>query len=202
MDSIHWVNVDLAGGVAQGVVGGVGITLTVGSNGLIDFYETNSTEFNASAFTPPLPVAEFIEFTGSPANPRYTLTFSQPVCDLTLHLYSLGSILTFSTTNITKVSGDSLLTVSNNVVTGDLYDTTGHDANGTIFWLGPTLPCGSPLIILRTTMALTFNFCSIPLRSPFSRPPLPTAASFNSPLLTSYGLTKSKPLPYCPPPIG
>jgi len=123
MDSIHWVNVDLAGGVARGVVAGVGLTFTAGANGLTDYYVTNSAVFNASYFTPPLLSAEFIEFAGKSASPTYTLTFDQPVCDLTIHLASLGSILTFDTTNITKVSGEALFTVSNNVVTGDLYNT-------------------------------------------------------------------------------
>lgn len=87
--------------------------------------------FNTPNFTPPLPASDMIEFQGSP-NGAYTLAFGAPTHDPVLHLYSLGSTLTFPPgTQISRLSGESTFTVSGNQVIG-VPNTATSDADGTI----------------------------------------------------------------------
>ena len=67
----------------------------------------------------------------------YSIAFDQPVKDPVLHLQSLASTLTFADVPINKLSGESVLSVSGNIVSGVIDDSKDPvDANGTIQLIG------------------------------------------------------------------
>lgn len=128
----EWSMIDTGAEVAQGSLDGVGIAFS-GSDidqGVID---NSFTGFNSSLFTPPIENSDFVGFRGAPATYRYELAFSEAIQNPILHFYSLASTLTFSTSSITRLSGDPDFTVSGDSVSGVLNDSpSGYDANGTI----------------------------------------------------------------------
>ena len=119
---------------AEGVLGGVRVTLTSNSSEFPLAVAKSLTVFNQNLFSPPLETADVAYIVGLPAPAAsYTLAFSAPVKNPVLHLSSLASVLTFDATNLTKLSGDAVFTVSESVVTGSYNDSpVGYDANGSV----------------------------------------------------------------------
>jgi len=127
-----WSLVDIVTNVADGELGGVKVSFS-GSNIDQGITVNSFTGFNSLLFTPPLVNSDFVGFRGAPAGYNYVLTFSAPVEDPIFHFYSLASNLTFSTSHITRLSGDLDFIVDGNVLSGILNDNpNGYDANGTI----------------------------------------------------------------------
>jgi len=127
-----WSLVDIVTNVADGELGGVKVSFS-GSNIDQGITDNSFTGFNSLLFTPPLVNSDFVGFRGAPAGYNYVLTFSAPVEDPIFHFYSLASNLTFSTSHITRLSGDPDFIVDGNVLSGILNDNlNGYDANGTI----------------------------------------------------------------------
>jgi hypothetical protein len=128
--------IDISTDVAIGGLDTVTVEFT-GSDIDAGVIDESWSYFNAPMFTPPIEFTDVVGFRGAPAIYHYTLTFSAPVHDPIMHLASLASTLTFSTNQIVKVSGDSLFSVSDSVVSGVIDDTpSGYDTNGTIAFEG------------------------------------------------------------------
>lgn len=127
-----WSMVDIVTNVVSGNLGGVTVNFS-GSNIDQGVTDNSFTGFNSSLFTPPIANSDLVGFLGAPAVYNYVLTFSAPVENPIFHFYSLASNLTFTTSNITRLSGDSDFLVIGNVLSGTLNDNpSGYDANGTI----------------------------------------------------------------------
>jgi hypothetical protein len=133
---VDWITIDIGTDVAIGSLDTVSVEFT-GSD--IDWGVVNEswTGFDVPMFTPPIDSSDMVSFRGAPAVYHYTLTFSAPVEDPIMHLRTLASTLTFSTDQIVKLSGDSVFSVSDSVVSGVIDDDPpGYDANGTISFEG------------------------------------------------------------------
>ena len=127
-----WSLVDIVTNVASGNLGGITVNFS-GSDIDQGVTDNSFTGFNSSLFTPPIANSDLVGFRGAPAGYNYVLTFSAPVEDPIFHFYSLASDLTFSTANITRLSGDSDFLVTGNVLSGTLNDNpSGYDTNGSI----------------------------------------------------------------------
>jgi hypothetical protein len=127
-----WITVDTTAETSSGLLGGIVVTLSGGdiSNGITG---GSSMRFDSSFFTPPLATSDAIGINGAPSVLSYVLSFSAPVRDPVLHLNSLASTLVFPSVSLTKLSGESTLTVTGESITGIVDDTPlGHDANGTV----------------------------------------------------------------------
>lgn len=129
-----WTSVNTATDVAVGTLGPASVTL---SGGDISSGTTGEsfTGFNYSFFTAPLVTSDVVEFL-APSPPKmattHTVSFSTPVTNPRLHIGSLSSTLTFSTTP-TRLSGQADFVVTGNTVTGAFHDSANPtDANGTI----------------------------------------------------------------------
>ncbi len=127
-----WTVVDTVNDMASGNLGGIAVSFS-GYN--IDYGVTDDsfTGFSMSLFTPPIANTDLVSFRGAPYTYNYVLTFSAPVKNPVFHFYSLASGLTFSTSNIIRLSGDPDFLVADNIVSGILRDNPkGYDTNGTI----------------------------------------------------------------------
>ncbi len=133
-----WTNVDLANDTATGPLGEVTIALSgTGANpGNLTFYETDSNVFTSGDFSTPAYNVDRLEFGVSPAPAQqFTLSFSSPVSNPIVHLYSTVSVITFTGVvgSITRLPG--ILGNDNNFSVSGLTVSAGdnlNDANGTI----------------------------------------------------------------------
>lgn len=120
-------------GVAHGVLGGVSVTFAP-----YDFppiTDGSSTYFNTNWFSPPLPLSDAVFPSIYPTNRVFTFTFGAPVRDPVVHVGSLASVLTFTTTNITRLSGEAAFVVSGGTVTGQYipcHPCPWQDTHGSI----------------------------------------------------------------------
>ena len=125
-----WTAFNSATDIAQGTLGGTGVTLT---GTALQSADTNgtSTFFSTSQFTPALPTSDYIEIVGFASTPisSYQINFTQAVTNPLLHLASLASVLTFSGINPELVSGDANFLVSGNTISGQIGTS---DSNGTV----------------------------------------------------------------------
>lgn len=128
-----WATVNLQTHLAVGDLHGVSVSMS--GDGLnYGITDGSFTGFSWPLFSPQLPASDTVGFGGTSAGLSYNIAFAGPVRDPVLHLRSLGSTLTFNTTNITKLSGDPALIVAGNTVVGFVTDSPfpGYDANGSI----------------------------------------------------------------------
>lgn len=127
-----WTTISTTSHSATGDLGGV--TVQVSGTGINGGVTNNGfTGFGNANFTPSLPTSDYVGISGSPASNTYTVSFSTPVWNPVLHFFSLASTLTFSTSDLTKLSGDPTFVISGNVLSGSFNDSpNGYDANGTV----------------------------------------------------------------------
>lgn len=108
----------VSGGTAVGTLLGTPVSLS-GSNvapSPTSNLDGTSMVFNSAAFSPPVLMTDHIYFVGS-AGGAYMLGFGRPVSNPVLHIFSLGSVLTFPPgTQITRLSGTADFQVSGNTV--------------------------------------------------------------------------------------
>lgn len=132
---VSWTSVDLNANNATGTMGSVGVTFS-GTD--LNFFQSNSTAFNGSAFCPQLGSTDLVEFTATTGpGSNYTIQFSRAVHNPILHLRSVGSRLTFTGSSITPLCGQAGFTVSGNqVIAADCFGggppPIDSDNNGTI----------------------------------------------------------------------
>lgn len=133
-----WTSVDLDNDSATGSLGAVTLSLagTGASPGDLSFYATNSAVFTSGAFSSPANGLDRLEFavTPSPAQ-QFTLSFSVPVLDPFVHLFSVASVITFTggVSSITQLPG--ILGSDPNFSVSGLTVSAGDnltDASGTI----------------------------------------------------------------------
>jgi len=128
-----WATVNLQTHLAEGTLNGVAVSMS--GDGLnYGITDGSYTGFSLGLFSPPLSTSDALGIGGTSSGLAYTIVFAGPVRDPVFHIRSLGSTLTFNTTNITKLSGDASLTVAGSTVVGYVTDSPwfGYDANGSI----------------------------------------------------------------------
>jgi hypothetical protein len=122
----HWSSAGPGG--ASGSLLGASVSLS-GPMGTAFYLHDDYPNFNSPAFTPALAATGMVEIRGGPGH-AFTLSFGAPIQNPVIDLGSFGSVLTFpSGTVLTRLSGDSGLQVSGNVVTNGAAPV---DVNGTI----------------------------------------------------------------------
>lgn len=133
-----WTVVNDPAGRATGTLDGtatefVGFAYNIGST-----LDGSASSFsNPAWFVPALPLSDAIYFESSTNTRIHVINFSTPIRNPILHIQSLASRLTFSTTNITKLASDPDLFVSGARVSGALEDgAADHDANGSVRFNG------------------------------------------------------------------
>jgi len=126
-------------GLAQGELGGIGVTLTSVPASAIDpensITNESSNLFNDPRFTPPLAASDLLHIRASSPASSFTLTFDFPIEDPIIHLVSFASTATFPGLAPVKLSGDATLTVSGETVSGVAIGPPPipyNDSNGTI----------------------------------------------------------------------
>jgi len=136
---VDWTS---AGNGAQGTLGEIAVTLSWSSGGQLGYawLNNNATLFGSDAFSPPMGPTDALEIRGFSSAPTYTITFSEPVTNVVLHLANLGSELHFPA-NLKPImaSGDSRFSVSGQLVKGEVFNSEegyGIDGNGTIRFQG------------------------------------------------------------------
>jgi hypothetical protein len=165
-DFVDWTSV--AGGVAHGSLHGA--TTTLSGAGVIAPTSTtdgSSTVFNRSDFTPGLATSDALNFSAGTGN-SYVLDFGMDVVNPVVHVGSLGSTLHFpSGTQLTLVSGDPQLSVSNADIVGGIEAPT-DDANGTVRLQGTFSS-----VTFSTTSAASTDGVYLQIGAPAPAPPPP-----------------------------
>jgi Matrixin len=137
-----WTSIDLVNEIATGNLNGSTVTFS-GTD--INFGISNGTSpfFNyPGVFTPSIANTDSVQFVSGSSSPHnYTLSFSNPVTNPTLHLHSLASVLTFSSPSLftlVRLSGDATFAVSGNTVVGSLIPNppVNSDSNGSVLIQG------------------------------------------------------------------
>jgi hypothetical protein len=126
-----WQKADLAAQTAEGDLDGVTVTL---SGRLITEakLDSSSTFFDSDSFLPKLAKSDHIVLQANTALQTYSVSFSAPVENPILHLASDSSILTFNTTNLTRLSGNRDFAVRPGVVTGVWDGKSVVEAEGSV----------------------------------------------------------------------
>jgi hypothetical protein len=129
-----WTLIDAENNRAEGMLGPVSVLLTGSDIYYYGVTDGTSQNFNYPYFTPQLPTSDYVEFLGSypSQNFSYSISFSEPVTDPVLHIYSLASSMQFPQASLTKVSGQDTFTVSGSSVSGADAGGKPNDANETI----------------------------------------------------------------------
>jgi hypothetical protein len=121
-----WTTLSDGNTVVSGTFLGAPVSVTGGQIHPSSPLDGSSVEFASADFSPPLPRSDAPELFGTTPATTYTMTFGRTVRDPILHLFSLGSVLTFPPgTQIVKRSGQPGFTVSQNVVQGGTPDVNG-----------------------------------------------------------------------------
>lgn len=194
--------------VATGTLLGHSITLTGGFISPEGQSVVNGTwnAFNTDDFTPPIALTDMLQIgeQAGVASNNYVLAFGAPVTNPRLHLFSLGSTLTFAgAVQIVKLSGDDTFTVSGATVNGVPVSQPGSaDPNGTVELVGifssiaftarhpQTFADGVPMTVLAPIPAFT------PEPTPDPSPtPLATASPSPTPLPTPIPTASPPPRP-------
>ena len=114
----------------NGMLGGATVSLagatSVGTNGTF-------SGFNSPYFTPP--IASTDVFGTFPSSTSITLTFSQPISDLTLHIFQLANTTLNFNHSFILLSSDGDFTTTSNTIRG--ISTADDDANGSLLFAGP-----------------------------------------------------------------
>jgi hypothetical protein len=122
----HWASAGPGG--ASGTLLGASMSLS-GPMGTAFYLHDDYPNYNNAAFTPALAATGMVEIQGGPGH-TFRLSFSAPIQNPVIDLGSFDSVLTFPTgTAVTRLSGDSGLHVSGNVVNNNTFPV---DTNGTI----------------------------------------------------------------------
>ncbi len=125
-----------ANNTAVGTLAGASVTLT-GTHVWPypqSIFDGSDPIFGTSSFTPPLPLSDSVQFSGSDGF-AYVLSFGAPVTDPILDLQSLASTLVFpGGTKINRLSGQPGFTVSGATVDG--VHGTVLDSDGTAQLIG------------------------------------------------------------------
>jgi hypothetical protein len=126
-----WQKADLAAQTVEGDLDGVRVVM---SGGLISEakLDSSSTVFNSDSFMPKLAKSDIIMLQFGPAIQTYVVRFSAPVLNPVVHLYSHGSVITFNTTNTTRLSGRKDFIARPGVVVGIWDGISKSDSEGSI----------------------------------------------------------------------
>jgi hypothetical protein len=150
-----WTSVNPQTHIAEGVLGGVPVTLT-GEGLYWGRTDSSSPAFDSDRFSPRLPTSDVLSLAGTASHVDYVIRFGYPIEDPVLHVGSLASTLDFRTTNLVKLSGDDDFTVVGSSVSGVLRDSPGgYDANGTVQLAGTY-----------SSVAFTLTYSGPPLSPP------------------------------------
>ena len=137
-DSVDSVN-NTAMGTLNGVAFEVAATLVrsqtyTGEGVLSGVLDNTSSVFDSPSFTPPVAMTDTVNL-GSTSD--YSVLFTQPVSNLTVHLSELGPNLLDFNLPFTVVSDDGDLVASGTTVIGPLANVSVDDGNGSLFFAGP-----------------------------------------------------------------
>jgi hypothetical protein len=129
-----WKTVDQQNGTAVGSIGAVDVTLT--APGILTVPNTtvldgSTARFSGAEFSPRTAKSDAIYLQIAGVRQRYTFSFSAPIRDPILHFSNMSSLAVLDTTNATRLSGNSAISVDRGVVAG-VYDGVSRQGEGSV----------------------------------------------------------------------